>query len=62
MHNKSDNIQVFQSTFVAMAIYAQAIDAGELRIINPINKTVRQYYERFGFYYVARGNYLTINL
>lgn len=60
--DKPEDIQVFQSTFIAMAIYAQAIDADELRIMNPINKTVRQYYERFGFTYVVRGDYLTINL
>lgn len=60
--DKSEDVQVFQPAFVAMAIYAQAIDADELRIMNPINKTVRQYYERFGFTYVARGDFLTINL
>jgi len=60
--DKSEDIQVFQFTFIAMAIYANALGADELRIMNPINKTVRGYYERFGFSYIAKGNYLTIRL
>lgn len=60
--DKSEDVQIFQFTFIAMAIYANSLSADELRIMNPINKTVRSYYERFGFSYIAKGDYLTIKL
>ena len=60
--DKSGNIKVFEPTFLAMVGYAQALGATELRIMNPINGDVRRYYERFGFAYINKGDYLYVRL
>ena len=46
----------------AMAIYADLVGAQQLRIMKPINEEVRQYYEGYGLTYVAKGDYLFLNL
>ncbi len=60
--DKSKDIKVFEHNFLAIAGYAQVLGADELRLMNPINNTVKSYYERFGFRYVTKGDYLYIRL
>ncbi len=60
--DKPKSIKVFEYTFLAMAGYAQALGADELRVMNPINAAVKHYYESFGLVYVTRGDYLYIRL
>lgn len=43
---------------LAYVIYARMIKATEIRIMNPINDTVRKHYETFGYTYVSSGDYL----
>lgn len=43
---------------VAALAYAKAIGANEVRIMKPINDEVKAYYERFGFTFVEKRNYL----
>lgn len=59
---KPDGVKVFEYTFLAMVGYAQMLGADELRVMNPINKDVKRYYESFGLSYVAKGDYLFIRL
>lgn len=59
---KPNDVKVFEPVFLAMVGYAEALGASELRIMNPINGDVRRYYERFGFAYVSKGDYLYIRL
>ena len=49
---------VFDMILVACGIYARMINASEIRIMNPINDQVRAYYERYGYQYVAKKDYL----
>ncbi|QFT57135.1 hypothetical protein [Microbulbifer sp. THAF38] len=56
------DIRVFEYTFLAMAGYAEVLGAKELRVMNPINASVRQYYERFGLVYVPKSDYLFVRL
>lgn len=51
-------VRVFPVTMVAMTVYAAALGAREIRLVHPINDTVKAYYERFGLKYVAKGDYL----
>jgi len=51
-------IKVFPAVIAAMTVYAYALAAKEIRIMNPINKTVKDYYTNEGFTYVANENYL----
>ncbi|WP_020410567.1 hypothetical protein [Hahella ganghwensis] len=68
--DKPNDVKVFEPTFLAMVGYAQALGANELRIMNPINDDVmnpinddvRRYYERFGFTYVIKNDYLFVRL
>lgn len=60
--DKPATVSVFQSTFLAMVGYAQALGADELRVMNPINADVKRYYEHFGLSYIAKGDYLFIRL
>lgn len=60
--DKPDGIKVFEPTFLAMLGYAQALGASELRVMNPINGEIRRYYERFGFTYIAKNDYLYVRL
>jgi len=49
---------IFDSVLVAYGIYARLINAKEIRIMHPVNREVRTYYERFGYKYVGNGDYL----
>jgi hypothetical protein len=57
-----EDIKVFQITLAAMNVYADALGAKELRIMNPINNEVKKYYEMFGLTYVASGDYLVVRI
>lgn len=56
------DIKVFQITLAAMNVYADALGAKELRIMNPINEEVKKYYESFGLTYVPKGDYLVTRI
>lgn len=60
--DKRNDVKVFEPTFLGMVGYAEALGARELRIMNPINSEVRAYYERFGFAYASKGDYLHMKL
>lgn len=60
--DRPEGVKLFQPTFIAMVGYAQALGANELRVMNPINDDVKQYYIGFGLNYVSKGNYLYIRL
>lgn len=49
---------VFGSIDVAYEVYAGLLNARQIRIMNPINTIVRNYYRTFGYEYVAKKNYL----
>lgn len=51
-------IKIFPIAFLALMAYARALGAVEVRLVKPINETVRRYYERHGLIYVAKGDYL----
>jgi len=55
-------VKVFPITMAAMATYAEALGATQLRVMNPINDDVKHYYEKFGLTYVAKGDYLYTRL
>jgi hypothetical protein len=57
-----DRIRVFPITFAALVIYAKALGANEIRVMQPINEAVKAYYERFGFKYITKGDYLFIRM
>lgn len=49
---------IIEFVLLGYDIYARLVNAKQIRIMNPINKVVRSYYEQFGYNYVNRGNYL----
>lgn len=49
---------IFPFILVAYNTYARLIHASQLRIMDPVNEQVKQYYESFGYKYVANGDYL----
>jgi hypothetical protein len=51
-------IKVFPAVIAAMAVYATGLGASEIRVMNPINDSVKDYYANEGFKYVAKGNFL----
>jgi len=51
-------IKVFPLVMAALTTYAEALGASELRVMNPINNEVKEYYQKFGLIYVAKGDYL----
>jgi len=53
-----DRDSAFPRIVVAYDVYARLIGAREIRVMNPINAEVRAYYERLGFEYVRKGNYV----
>ena len=55
-------IKVFPLVMAAMTTYAEALGANELRVMNPINDEVKQYYQKFGLIYVPKGDYLFTHL
>jgi hypothetical protein len=60
--DKPKDIKVFEPTVLAMVAYAQVLGATELRVMHPINQDVKKYYQRFGFSYVSKADYLYIRL
>jgi len=50
---------VFDVIILAYEIYARMINASHIRIMNPVNDTVKAFYERYGYTYVRKGDYLT---
>jgi hypothetical protein len=50
---------VFDSIILAYEVYARMINASHIRIMNPVNDTVKAFYEKFGYTYIAKGDYLT---
>ena len=59
---KPKDIAVFPIVLFAMIVYAEALGANEIRVIEPINQDVKRYYESSGLTYVAKGDYLYIRL
>ncbi|WP_036801909.1 hypothetical protein [Photobacterium marinum] len=55
-------IRVFPATLFTMITYAELLGAREIRVINPINSEVKNYYESFGLKYFAKGDYLFMRL
>jgi hypothetical protein len=53
-----DRPSIFESVLVAYGIYARLINANQIRIMNPVNDTVKSYYESFGYKYITKGDYL----
>jgi hypothetical protein len=49
---------VFEIVILAYEVYARMINANHIRIMNPVNETVKTYYERFGYKYIPKGDYL----
>ena len=43
---------------LGLEAYANLIEARQIRIMNPINETVKNYYAGFGYTYTAKGDYL----
>lgn len=50
---------VFDVIILAYEIYARMINANHIRIMNPVNATVKAFYEKYGYTYVTKGDYLT---
>lgn len=55
-------VKVFLIVLAVMQLYAQAVGATEVRVVNPINADVRKYYEKFGLTYVSKGDYLFMKI
>jgi len=53
-----DRPEIMGMMLFAYGVYARMINATELRIMHPINDTVRKYYEKFGYTFVSSGSYL----
>lgn len=51
--------KVFDKIILAYEIYARLLNVNHIRIVNPVNDAVKTFYERFGYNYVSRGDYLT---
>lgn len=49
---------IIEYVLLGYDIYARMINAKQIRIMNPVNKTVLAYYEKFGYEYYARGDFL----
>lgn len=54
-----DRSNVFDTILLAYEVYARMLNANHIRIMNPVNDTVKAYYEKYGYKYVAKGDYLT---
>lgn len=54
-----DRSNVFDTIILAYEIYARMINANHIRIMNPVNDRVRAFYERYGYQYIPKGDYLT---
>ncbi len=53
---------VFDTIILAYEIYARMVNAGHIRIMSPVNDTVKNLYEKYGYSYVAKGDYLRRDL
>lgn len=51
--------KVFDKIILAYEIYARMLNANHIRIMSPVNDTVKAFYESFGYSYVQKGDYLT---
>lgn len=49
----------FGTILFAYEVYARMLNANHIRIMNPINETVKNMYETYGYTYVAKGDFLT---
>lgn len=59
---RDSDTKLLPVTLLAMTAYADLLGARELRVLHPINTTVRHYYERHGLTYVAKGDYLYMGI
>ena len=50
---------VFDTIILAYEVYARMINASHIRIMNPVNDTVKAFYEKFGYTYFQKGDYLS---
>jgi hypothetical protein len=50
---------VFGTVIMAYEVYARMINANHIRIMNPVNGTVKSFYEKYGYTYIPKGDYLT---
>jgi hypothetical protein len=53
---------IFEMVILAYGVYARLINAKQIRIMNPINDQVKAYYQTFGYTYVAKGDYLYMDI
>ena len=60
--DKPSELRVFEISLFAIGTYAETLGAHELRVMNPVNTQVRDYYARFGLTYVPSGDYLYATL
>jgi hypothetical protein len=51
-------LRVTPIALLALTAYAKAVGANEIRIMNPINDEVKEYYGKLGLKYVKHGDYL----
>jgi hypothetical protein len=49
---------IMEYILLGYSIYARLINAREVRIMNPVNSQVLDYYKSFGYTYVEHGDYL----
>ncbi|WKD50525.1 hypothetical protein [Microbulbifer spongiae] len=56
-HNHPLRSKVLALTLLALEEYAEQIGAHEIRIMEPVNEKVRDYYSSKGFTYNPRGDY-----
>ncbi len=56
------SVKVLPIVLVALTAYAVAINVDEIRLVQPINETVKKYYESAGMHYVAKGDYLAMKI
>lgn len=55
--SRNKTIKVFPLMLGAYYIYAKLLNADEVRVMNPVNENVRNYYIRQGSIYVKNGDY-----
>lgn len=60
--DKPADVKVFDVSLFAIATYAELLGASELRVMNPINQQVREYYEKSGLVYDASNDYLYLHI
>jgi hypothetical protein len=57
-HTLGSREPALPDVLLAYGIYAKLLNANSIRIMNPINIEVKAYYERSGYTYIAKHNYL----